>query len=104
MTQPVETTVPRRDASCGHDAVVVTLSVPAEFGCRRAQLVGDFTAWAPVAMCDEPAGSFSLAVCLPRGRSWKYQFLVDGHRWMNDPKADDYANHVDGRAVSVLFT
>jgi hypothetical protein len=104
MQQSAQTTVPRREARCGHDAVVVTLSVPAEFGCRSAQLIGDFTAWAPVAMGGNPAGSFSLTVCLPRGRSWHYQFLVDGHQWMNDPNADDYAHNADGRAVSVLLT
>jgi hypothetical protein len=37
-------------------------------------------------------------------RAWKYRFLIDGGQWINDPQADDYADCVDGGAVSVLCT
>ena len=84
--------------------MAVTLRVPAEFACCHAEVAGDFTAWAPVVMCREPAGDYSLTVRLPRGRLWQYRFLVDGDRWINDPRADDYVSRADGGAASVLQT
>jgi hypothetical protein len=88
----------------GHDAAVVTLRVPAEFGCRSVQLVGEFTAWVPVPMGADGDGSFTLMLRLPRERIWRYRFLVDDEVWINDPAADDYAHADDGRAISLLFT
>ncbi len=103
MTQQAGTTVVTQGMSRGQDAVI-TLRVPAEFGCRSAQVAGDFTAWAPVVMAGEPAGSFAITLCLPRERTWQYRFLVDGDLWMNDPGADDYVRAANGGAVSVLST
>ena len=105
MTQQAGTTVITPGMSRGQDAVI-TLRVPAEFGCRRhAHVAGDFTAWTPVAMAGEPAGGFSITLCLPRERTWQYRFLVDGDLWMNDPGADDYVRAAaNGGAVSVLST
>jgi hypothetical protein len=86
------------------DSIVVTLRVPAELGCRTAQLAGDLTAWSPVAMTAERTGSFSIALRLPRGRCWRYRFFVNDEQWMNDPAAEHYATTPEGGAVSVLYT
>jgi len=104
MTQQADFTAMPPEIPPVAGAVVVTLRVPAEFGCRSAQVAGDFTAWAPVVMRGEAAGGFSLMVCLPPGRSWQYRFLVDGNRWINDPSAEDYVSRGDGGAASVLHT
>ena len=48
MTQHGGTTVGPHETCHAQDTVAVTLRVPAEFGCRSAQVAGDFTAWAPV--------------------------------------------------------
>jgi hypothetical protein len=86
------------------DSVAVIFRVPSELGCREVHLVGDLTAWAPVAMRGEPEGGFSIVMRLPRGRRWRYRFLVDGERWINDPAADDYQAAPDGGALSLLHT
>ena len=88
---------------CG-EFVDVTFSVPAVFGCHRAEVSGDFTSWCPVAMRREGDGTFSFAVRLERDRRWCYRFRLDGMNWINDPAADDYVRCADGGAVSVLET
>jgi hypothetical protein len=90
--------------SDGPGSVVLTLRVPAEFACRTAQVTGDFTEWSPVTMSAEPGGSRSITMRLASGRAWKYRFVIDGSRWINDPRADDDADCIDGGAASVLCT
>ena len=90
-------------SQCG-EFVNVTILVPAVFGCRSAEVAGDFTAWSPVVMRREDDGSFSFTVRLERGRRWRYRFRLDGVTWINDPAADDYARCAGGGAVSVLET
>ena len=84
--------------------VDVTVFVPAAFGCRRAEVAGDFTAWFPVVMRREDDRTFSFAVRLERDRRWRYRFRLDGVTWINDPTANDYVRCADGSAVSVLET
>ena len=91
------------NSRCG-EFVNVTILVPAVFGCPRAEVAGDFTAWFPVAMRHESDGSFSFAVRLERDRRWRYRFRLDGVTWINDPAANDYVRCADGSAVSVLET
>jgi hypothetical protein len=93
-----------QSTSLHNDVTLVTLRVPAEFGCRTAQLVGEFTAWAPVPMGVDRDGSFTIMLRLPRERTWHYRFLVDEIRWINDPEADDYTAAADGAALSVRHT
>ncbi len=87
----------------GGGAIAVVLHVPAALGASSAQVVGDFTAWTPVAMDRDAAGGFVISVCLPRGRSWRYQFVIDCDRRINDVRADDYVAGPTG-AVSVRYT
>ena len=93
-----------RDISRSGQLVDVTIFVPAAFGCRRAEVAGDFTEWCPVVMRRERDGTFSFAVRLERDRRWRYRFRLDGAAWINDPAADDYVRYADGSAVSVLET
>ena len=88
---------------CG-EFVDVTVFVTALFGCRRAEVAGDFTAWFPVVMRREDDRTFSFAVRLERDRRWRYRFRLDGVTWINDPTANDYVRCADGSAVSVLET
>lgn len=93
-----------RDISRSGQLVDVTIFVPPAFGCRRAEVAGDFTTWRPVVMRREGDGTFSFAVRLERDRRWRYRFRLDGAAWINDPAADDYVRYADGSAVSVLET
>ena len=47
---------------------------------------------------------YCIALRLPCGRAWRYRFLVDGDRWMNDLTADDYVLGPNGEAMSVRYT
>ena len=98
------TTASVTEDGTGRATVPVRLTVPAAFGCRWAEVSGEFTAWAPVSMQREQDGSFSLALRLEPGRRWHYRFRIDGETWINDPGADDYILCPDCGAVSVLAT
>jgi hypothetical protein len=79
--------------------VRLRLTLGAAFGIECAEVVGDLTAWAPVAMPFD-GERFALDIEVPRGRRWHYRFRVDGS-WMNDPDADDFEAWPDGGVVSV---
>lgn len=68
------------------------------------EVAGDFSAWAPIAMNRELDDGFILDLQLETGRQWRYRFLLDGQRWMNDPDAKEFVTGPNGSAVSILET
>jgi hypothetical protein len=82
--------------------VPVAFSVPPEFGGSHAELIGEFLSWSPVPMDRDVDGRFSVVVHLEAGRTWRYRFLLDGDRLVNDPMASDYVPCRDGGYVSVV--
>jgi hypothetical protein len=83
-------------------AVQFVLSAP---GARRVALVGDFNAWAPDAhpLVDPTGqGAWEVTVPLPPGRH-VYGFLVDGERWVADPRAPRARDDDFGREGSVVL-
>jgi hypothetical protein len=82
----------------------IVFFLPAEFGGRYADVAGDFSAWAPFSMEPRSTGGFWLGLRLERGARWRYRFLLDGERWMNDPNACEFWTCPNGRTVSVLHT
>ena len=86
----------------GHVRVVVTLC-PGYSACS-VEVAGDFSAWAPIAMVPDAAGRFSLELVLRTGRRWRYRFLLDGERWINDPQAPDFVPGPNGSPASALST
>lgn len=65
-------------------------------------LVGDFSAWQPIALFDHDRdGVWTVTVALPPGR-YEYAFVVDG-RWVGqDPLAAEYVRTL-GEYVSVRY-
>jgi 1,4-alpha-glucan branching enzyme len=58
---------------------------------KRVNLVGDFNSWSPRtdAMVDENGdGQWTLFFNLPPG-VYQYKFVIDGVRWIADPKNPD---------------
>jgi Glycogen recognition site of AMP-activated protein kinase len=98
MTTEKEPHAPDRDLT------TIVFCIPPEFGGRYADVAGDFTAWASLAMEPRSTGGFCLSLRLERGFRWRYRFLVDGEHWMNDPNACELWTCPDDRAVSVLHT
>jgi hypothetical protein len=84
--------------------------VPVQFTLRNVRasqvaLVGDFNGWSQTSTLLEPGsepGTWSLTVPLASGRH-VYAFVVDGQRWMADPRAPKARDLDFGRENSVLI-
>ena len=82
----------------------ITFQLPSEVGATTAAVVGDFNGWDPASgsMVRGDDGSMRVVIDLPVGRRYQYRFLIDGDRWENDWRADDYAPNAFGGDDSVL--
>lgn len=86
------------------------LPVPVQFTLREVRasqvaLVGDFNGWSQTATMLEPGaepGTWSVTLPLTVGRH-VYAFVVDGHTWMTDPRAQRARDLDFGRENSVLI-
>lgn len=70
----------------------VTFEHPIPGGAANVTLCGDFNNWDPSAypMERRADGSFALTIPLQAGRSYRFKYLIDAHRWENDWAADGY--------------
>jgi len=84
--------------------VTVEFVVPSYVGGSYADLVAEFVSWVPLPMDLRVNGDFVVTVRLQAGRRWRYRFLIDGERWVNDFDADEFVSHPDGGDMSVLRT
>lgn len=67
-------------------------------------LIGDFNGWgstAEVKLKPSANGMWSVIVPLPAGR-YQYAFLLDGQRWVTDPRAERHVNDDFGRQNAVI--
>lgn len=79
--------------------VEVTFELPASVTAERVVVVGDFNDWSTDAnpLTRDADGVFRTSITLPMGRPYRFRYLLDGERWENDWKADDYwPNHFGG--------
>jgi 1,4-alpha-glucan branching enzyme len=62
----------------------------------RVNLVGDFNNWdqeiTPMKKLKD--GSFTASLELKKGWHYQFRYLVDGTKWLNDPKADRYIPNI----------
>lgn len=71
---------------------------------RSVALIADFNGWGSTdGIKLEPSanGMWSVAVPLSAGR-YQYAFLVDGQRWVTDPRAEQHVNDGFGRKNAVI--
>jgi 1,4-alpha-glucan branching enzyme len=78
----------------GNETVSVrfVLSAPE---AESVTLVADFNDWSPDGhrlTRNEASGEWEILVPLRKGRSYVYNFLIDGEQWLPDPSA---AGHID---------
>jgi 1,4-alpha-glucan branching enzyme len=68
----------------------VTFKLPSEVEAAEAAVLGEFTEWDPQAhpMTRRKDGSFSTTVSLEAGREYRFRYLLDGERWINDGEPD----------------
>jgi hypothetical protein len=89
--------------NAGNGFVLVTFRLPNVNGSKHISLVGEFNAWCPTANPLEPDGDELVAqVLLPAGRSYRFRYLVEDDRWLNDWAADSYTNNEFGGDDSVV--
>ncbi len=88
------------------DVCKVTFRVPgpAAQGANAVSVVGDFNGWKADAtpMKRLRDGSFSVVMELPKGREYRFRYLLDGGRWENDWCADRYEPSPFGGDNSVV--
>jgi 1,4-alpha-glucan branching enzyme len=83
--------------------IVVTFRLPAYVAAADAFVVGDFNDWSPTAtpMRRDESG-WCADVTLSLGRCYRFRYLLDGARWVNDWDADEYRANEYGGEDSVV--
>jgi 1,4-alpha-glucan branching enzyme len=102
VTTPDETNEPavRND----DDFVEITFRLPPDVDALSASVVGEFNEWNPEAgvMESRDDRGFETTLLLAPGRRYRYRYLLDGDRWVNDWQADGYAPNEFGGDDSVV--
>ena len=89
--------------NAGNGFVLVTFRLPNVNGSKHISLVGEFNAWCPTANPLEPDGDELVThVLLPAGRTYRFRYLVEDDRWLNDWAADSYTTNEFGGDDSVV--
>jgi len=85
----------------------LTFRLPKEAvgSARNITIVGDFNNWDQEAspMKKRRSGDFEITLELPKGREYRFRYLIDGHRWENDWCADRYEANPHGGDDSVVI-
>lgn len=92
----------RDDDLCG--TVRVSFVLPGHIVAASIAVVGDFNGWSETATPLErvDGGDWTASVELTRGRH-RFRYLLDGTRWENDWRADDYVENDFGGHDSVII-
>jgi len=82
----------------------VTFKLPKEIKAQKAALCAEFNGWDPNAhlMRRLKGGGFSTTISLQTGKSYRFRYFLDNHRWENDGQADTYTPNVFGSEDSVV--
>jgi 1,4-alpha-glucan branching enzyme len=87
------------------NVVRVTFSLPAEAAEREVGVLGDFNEWRePQALSRHKDGSWRLTLPLEPGAEFRFRYLADGEKWLNDPEADRTEPNEYGGENSVVVT
>ena len=87
------------------DTVRVTFMLYAP-EAESVQLAGDFTSWDPrdfTLKKVDGGGMWEIQVPLQRGRVYVYNFVINGSRWIPDPKATGIVDDGFGGSSSLLI-
>jgi hypothetical protein len=89
-------------ASSEPGTVTVVFHVPPEADASSAEVLGEFTDWAPLAMQPSRDGGHEATIDLRGGSAYRFRYRLDGERWMNDWSADDYVPNDYGSDDSII--
>jgi 1,4-alpha-glucan branching enzyme len=84
----------------------VTFELPSAVGGEEAYLCGEFNGWSETDSPMErlPDGTFTTTLTLPSPGRFRFRYLLDRERWVNDWAADDYTPNGFGGNDSVVMT
>lgn len=59
---------------------------------NQVVLTGDFNNWdiESIPMKKLKSGEYTASVDLEKGKEYRFKYLIDGKRWLNEPEADKY--------------
>ena len=83
----------------------VTFKLSAEESQAKSVVVlGDWNEWNPKTdkLVKRKDGSFSTTISVPAGQEYKFRYLIDNKRWLNDAGADREVPNLFGTLDSVL--
>ena len=82
----------------------VTFDLPGDTNAQTASVVGEFNNWSAAAtpLKRKRDGRFALTLHLETERAYRFRYLLDGERWLNDPRADAYMPNAFGTEDSVV--
>lgn len=89
-----------RPGRCLKEAQGPNVPTVRTFAPDSAQSIG----WTALAMDLGADGAHRAQVGLPRRRHYAYQFVLDGHKVINDPAANELGVQPNGGHASVLLT
>lgn len=83
---------------------MVTFELPASHAAQTACLCGEFNNWneASHPLELQESGRLTLTLALQSGNTYRFRYLLDGHRWENDEGADAYVPNPFGSDDSVI--
>lgn len=82
----------------------VTFRVSPDGPADSVHLVSEIDDWDTSArpLSRRKDGSFSASIALRPGNRYRFRYLIDGERWINDDQADDYVTNDYGGTDSVV--
>lgn len=82
----------------------VTFKVPAEIEADRVAVLGEFNEWSEDAhpMKKLKNGSFSVTLSVDAGQEYRFRYLLDDGRWINDEAPDQLVPNRFGGQDCVL--
>jgi hypothetical protein len=87
----------------GNGTASVTFTLASAVGASHAAICGEWNDWSPDRDVMEPAeDGFAYTVELEVGRTYRFRYLLDGHRWENDWSADSYVPNEHGGDDSLV--
>jgi hypothetical protein len=91
----------------GGSKCMVTFRLPKEAApdAQEVTIAGDFNDWNPqnTRMKRLSGGDFHITLELLSKRSYRFRYLIDGHQWENDWRADKYVPNDFGSDDSVVI-
>jgi 1,4-alpha-glucan branching enzyme len=87
----------------------VTFKIPAELGAQSGAVLGEFNDWQGEShpLTKRKDGSLTATISLEAGKEYRFRYLLDGDKWLNDEAPDGFApNRYGGQdcVVSLIQT